>query len=92
MYFDVIEANYLDSHRISLKFEDGSSGTIDLMQFIEEGTVLSPLKNVEIFKKYELEYGTLVWKQENLDIAPEALYKAATGKEVRYPRQNRAAS
>jgi hypothetical protein len=92
MYFDIIEANYAEGYKINLKFEDGSSGTADLIQFMVEGTVLYQLKNAEVFKKYEVEYGTLVWKKENIDIAPEALYKAATGKEIKYPRQNRAAS
>jgi hypothetical protein len=84
MHFEVTEARYKGQYRIDLTFEDGSSGTADLGKFLEEGTVFAKLKDETRFRTFSIEYGTIVWKTENLDIAPETLYSEATGKHVRY--------
>ena len=84
MYFEVSEARYAGKYQIQVLFEDGSSGVVDLMKFIEEGTALAPLKDPSLFKSFALEYGTIVWKSHSLDIAPEALYQEATGREVTF--------
>lgn len=88
MYFDVREARYAGEHHLEVSFEDGSSGVVDMMKFIEEGTVLSPLRDPAVFKAFVIEYGTIVWKSHSLDIAPEALYAEATGKEVTFKSQS----
>ena len=84
MHFEVTEARYKGQYRIDLTFEDGSSGTVDLGKFLEEGTVFARLKDEARFRTFSVEYGTIVWKTEDLDIAPETLYAEATGKQVRY--------
>jgi hypothetical protein len=90
MYFEVNEARYAGKYQIQLLFEDGSSGVVDLMNFIEEGTALAPLKDPALFKAFSIEYGTVVWKSHSLDIAPETLYREATGKEVTFKNQTNA--
>jgi hypothetical protein len=82
MYFDVKEARYAGKYQIQLQFEDGSSGVVDFMKFMEDGTELAKLKDPAVFKNFTIEYGTIVWKSQSLDIAPETLYAEATGKEV----------
>jgi ribosomal protein S4E len=82
MYFDVKEARYAGKYQIQLQFEDGSSGVVDFMKFMEDSTVLAKLKDPAVFKNFTIEYGTIVWKSHSLDIAPETLYAEATGKEV----------
>ncbi len=91
MYFDVTEAQYVGDYMIKLRFEDRSSGTVDLSNYPNEGTVFRAFLDMGYFKDFRIEYGTLVWGNGELDIAPERLYTIATGKPVRYhSMENRA--
>jgi len=90
MYFEVKEARYAGKYQIQLLFEDGCSGVVDVMKFIEEGTALAPLRDPSLFKAFSIEYGTVVWKSHSLDIAPETLYREAIGKEVTFKNQTNA--
>ena len=84
MYFDVKEARYLDNYRVSLRFEDGSAGVADLSGYPSQDNVFRCFLSIEYFEKFRVEYGTLVWGDGELDIAPETLYRLATGKSVTY--------
>jgi hypothetical protein len=84
VYFDVKQAQYLDNYRSRLRFEDGSAGIADLSSYPNENNVFRLFLNVEYFKKFRLEYGTLIWGNGELDIAPERLYWLATGNSVTY--------
>jgi hypothetical protein len=88
MYFDVKEARYAGKYQIQMQFEDGSSGIVDFMKFMESGTLLAKLKDPALFKNFAIEYGTIVWRSESLDIAPETLYLEATGNEVVFNRES----
>ena len=39
---------------------------------------------MDYFKDFRIEYGTIIWGNGKIDIAPETLYSIATGKPVRY--------
>jgi len=91
MYFDVTEATYSGKYQIDVRFADGSSGKVDFAKYLEEGTVLSKLKNLAVFMSFGLKYGTIVWG-EDLDIAPETLYLEATGRDVTYRDRSNAVS
>ncbi len=88
MYFNLTGARHIAKYRIELRFEDGSSGTVDLGKFLDEGTMLERLRDEAVFKQFSVEYGTLVWKDADVDIAPETLYAEATGKPVVYRQQS----
>ena len=88
MYFDVTSALHTGKYSIELHFEDGSSGTVDLGKYLEEGTMLGRLRDEAVFRRFAIEYGTLVWKDASVDIAPETLYAEATGKQVVYRQQS----
>lgn len=90
MFFDVADAQYVSEYRIRLKFEDGSRGTVDLSGYIKPDTVFEAFSDKEYFKGFHIEYGTLVWGEGEVDIAPETLYERATGKEVRYTSKKNA--
>ena len=91
MYFDVTEATYSGKYQIDVRFADGSSGKVDFAKYLEEGTVLSKLKDLAVFKSFGVKYGTIVWG-EDLDIAPETLYLEATGRDVTYRDRSNAVS
>jgi hypothetical protein len=86
MYFNVIDAEYLGEYRIRMLFEDNASGIADLSSYINKGVVFKPFNEISYFANFKIENGTLTWGNGELDIAPEALYTAATGKPIKYSR------
>jgi len=74
MYYNVVEAKHVRNFTIWVRFEDGTSGEIDLASELW-GPVFEPLKDVEYFRNLEVaEYGTVAWPN-GADIAPEFLYE-----------------
>jgi hypothetical protein len=92
MFFDVKHAELSEGHLVKIQFEDGTAGTVDLRKYIKEGTVFSKLNDPDYLKSMRIEYGTLVWGQGEVDIAPEALYEDATGRTIDYSGKSRAVS
>ena len=84
MFFEVAEAQHVGEYMIKLRFDDGSTGTADLSSYAEKDTVFRVFLDKDYFKSFRIEYGTLVWGDGEIDIAPETLYTLATGKPVRY--------
>jgi hypothetical protein len=84
MHFDIRKAEYLGEYNIRIDFEDGSTGVADLSDYPDENTVFRPFRDLSYFMKFRVEYGTIVWGEGELDIAPETLYERATGKPVMY--------
>jgi hypothetical protein len=71
----LIEARHAGDHRIALRWDDGTSGEIDLANELD-GPVFEPLQDVSVFGTFRLdpELGTLVWPN-GADFAPEFLYE-----------------
>ena len=91
MYFDIMEAQYIDNYRLELHFEDGSSGIADLSDYPSANNVFRSFLDIEYFRDFRIEYGTLIWGNGELDIAPETLYVRATGKPVKFKSMKRPA-
>ncbi len=73
MDFEITDAKYIKEYLIQLRFADGSTGIANLEKYIDETTVFKSFKNLEYFKKFTVEYGTLVWGGGAIDIAPETM-------------------
>jgi len=71
----VQEAVYRGGHRVHLVFNDGTAGTVSFRRWLV-GPVLSPLRDLDQFRRFFVEGGTVVWPS-GADIAPETLYAAA---------------
>lgn len=76
MLIKVIKAQYLGEYKISLKFNDGSEGIVDLKNHLW-GTVFEPLNDQSQFAKFTLDNWTICW-DNGADLAPEFLYDLAT--------------
>ncbi len=74
MFPGLIEAKYLSDYKVFLRFNNGTSGEVDLGAELY-GELFLPLKNLDNFKNFAIdpEFRTLVWSN-GADIAPEYLH------------------
>lgn len=84
MYFDIVDARHIGGYNLRLELEDGSIGDTDLSDYLKENTVFQSFQDIECFKNFRIEYGTIIWGKGEVDIAPETLYSRATGRSVTY--------
>ncbi len=68
------EICYLRDYVYRIKFDDGSEGEVDLIDYLGRGPVFNALTDLEIFKQARIEGGTITWPN-GADIAPETLYE-----------------
>ncbi len=75
---ELVNATWLDGHRIRLEFEDGCAGVLDMGNRRWRG-VFEPLQEVALFRQFRLEreLNTIVWPT-GADLAPEYLYEQAS--------------
>jgi len=70
----VTEAIPQKDYSLQVSFADGTRKTVDVKVLLDK-VIYSPLKNLHLFMQAKVECGTVVWT-EDIDIAPEWLYKA----------------
>jgi hypothetical protein len=70
---EVTSAQYLDGYRISLRFNNGNEGEVDLRDALW-GPVFQPLRDISIFQRFRVSevLHTLEW-ENGADLAPEYL-------------------
>ena len=73
----VASVNHLPGFRLSVRFNDGKEGTVDMSGLVNSPNagVFAVLKDEELFSKVTLHYGAVTWPGE-LDLAPDAMYEA----------------
>ena len=76
----VIGAEYRGGYRIRLTFNDNTEKTIDFQQWLD-GPIFEPLRDLDYFRKFFLDGGTVVWPN-GADIAPETLYESRETEEA----------
>lgn len=69
----VMDAKYIKDYIVSLSFNDGKNGEVDLSSELH-GEVFEPLKNIDYFKQFKLRGHTLSW-DNGADFSPEFLYE-----------------
>ena len=70
-FLHVIDADYMEGHRLRLRFDDGTAGEVDLTDDLE-GEIFRPLKTESEFAKVRVEGGAIAWPN-GADLAPEYL-------------------
>jgi hypothetical protein len=63
----------LDDYRLLVRFSTGEEKKIDISDLLDE-PVFKPLQDLNLFKSVYVDYGTVVWRDGTIDIAPEYLY------------------
>lgn len=74
----VQEVKYLSDYTISIKFEDGLSGTIQLNDLVQKG-IFKVLQDKSEFAKVYTNGYSIAWSNE-LEIDATAIYSDLTGK------------
>ena len=75
---EVTKVQHAGGYKLSLRFSDGTSGTVDLSNEVASRKRWSPLKNEALFAQAYLDGGTVAWPGD-FDLAPERLYALAHG-------------
>jgi len=70
---EVTKANYLKEYKIEVLFNTGEKKIIDLKN-PPKGAVFQPLKDVNFFKSFKINFNTIEW-ENGADFAPEYLYE-----------------
>jgi hypothetical protein len=74
----VIDAIYIRDYLIAFQFQDGTRKVIDFKNELW-GAVFEPLRDINVFKKFKLNYYTIEW-ENGADFAPEFLYNYTESK------------
>ena len=71
----VVDVAPLDRFRLSVRFVDGTTGTVDVSGLIRSARagVFAPLADPALFGQVFVEHGAVTWPDE-LDLAPDAMY------------------
>ena len=64
----------LADYKLFVRFSTGEEKEIDISALLDE-PVFKPLKDVSVFNSVYIDYGTVVWNNGTIDIAPEYLYQ-----------------
>jgi Protein of unknown function (DUF2442) len=83
MLHDVVEAVSLEDFCLRLRFDDGTSGIVDVSRCVSFTGVFAPLRDPAQFAAVEVnsELGTVCWPC-GADLDPDVLYAIVTGAPV----------
>ncbi len=77
----VTAVEVIGDHELRLTFDDGTVGDVSFGAREWTG-VFAPLRDPARFARVGIEGGTVVWPEDGLDMAPEALYEDACRRAV----------
>lgn len=61
-------------HKLWVRFSTGEARTVDFTPLLKL-PAFAPLADEEVFRGVYIDYGTAVWLDGQIDIAPETLYE-----------------
>lgn len=68
---DVIDFEILPDYRIKVTLSNGEKGIFDVTPYLEKG-IFTELKDYTYFKRARIEFGTIVWPNEQ-DFSPDTI-------------------
>lgn len=68
---DLIGFKILSDYRIKVTLSNGKKGIFDVKPYLDKG-IFTELKDYSYFKRARIEYGTIVWPNEQ-DFSPETI-------------------
>jgi Protein of unknown function (DUF2442) len=81
----VTSAKYLGDYKVTLSFDNGKIGTVNLREVIfnDKRSIFLELQKEDEFKKFKIDRNTLIWSN-GLDLAPEFLFFVTFKKEIEF--------
>ena len=73
MYPSIVKVTAGKEYVLSILFDNGESGTLDMKQFLDFG-VFKQLKDHNAFKKVRVSFDTIEW-ESGIDLDPEFVYE-----------------
>jgi hypothetical protein len=64
----------LDNYKLLVRFSTEEEKEVDISDLLNE-PVFRPLRDQNVFKSVDVAYGTVVWCEGTIDMAPEFLYE-----------------
>ena len=71
----------MDGHRLWVRFNTGEARIVDFAPLLEL-PAFAPLQDENVFREVYIDYGVVVWKDGEIDIAPETLYDRGVAAEL----------
>lgn len=68
---DVIDFEILADYKIKVTLSNGKTGIFDVTPYLDKG-IFTELKDYNYFKRARIEFGTIVWPNEQ-DFSPETI-------------------
>jgi hypothetical protein len=75
-FIHITHASYAGGYCLSLEFNDGTLGRVDLSEELE-GSIFEPLRDMDFFRQFTLNSSTIEWPN-GADFAPEYLHSLIT--------------
>ncbi|MBU5479543.1 DUF2442 domain-containing protein [Eubacterium sp. MSJ-13] len=69
----ITAAKIVGNYMLLLTFSSGEKRIFDATQL--NGPVYEPLKDIKTFEDFKLSHGVITWLNEEIDCAPEYMYK-----------------
>ena len=68
MALSIVKAEYIKDYKIKLFFSDGKENTIDFEPFLNSSRnpMTGNYLNLDVFKKFKIEFGDLIWNDYEL--------------------------
>lgn len=68
---DVIDFEILADYKVKVTLSNGKTGIFDVTPYLDKG-IFTELKDYNYFKRARIEFGTIVWPNEQ-DFSPETI-------------------
>lgn len=72
MYPSIVKVTPCEDYVLSVVFDNGESGTLDMRQFLNFG-VFRRLKDQDVFRRVRISFDTIEW-ESGIDLDPEFVY------------------
>ena len=72
----VSKVKYLSGYKLEIKFDDGKVNVVDFENFFNksQNPMIYKYKNINKFKKVEIDTGFLSWNDGEMEISSQTLY------------------
>ena len=82
------KAEYIKNYQIKVYFTDGKIRTIDLFNFLSTSNhpLINKFLDLELFKQFRIEMGTLCWGDNEFDLNPMNIYKGKYDADLGMPK------